>query len=187
MRKFSSDLKKYKKYSGNKPAILLILLHQGLWALCIYRLSNCIYKSKIPRFFKKILLVFAVIFQKWIEIITGISISYSAEIGSGFYIGHFGGIIINASAVIGDNCNISQGVTIGVSGRGAQRGVPVIGNNVYMGVNAVIVGKIVIGDNCVIGANSLVVNSIEANKTVVGVPAVVINNNTSKDYIQCDF
>ncbi|WP_243652256.1 serine O-acetyltransferase [Mariniflexile fucanivorans] len=132
---------------------------------------------------KQILLVFAVLWQKMIEILTGISISYSAQIGSDFYIGHFGGIIINASAVIGNNCNISQGVTIGVSGRGEKRGVPIIGNNVYMGANAVIVGRIEIGDNSVIAANSLVVNNVEPNTTVMGVPAIVINNNTSKDYI----
>ncbi|MDO7172708.1 serine O-acetyltransferase [Mariniflexile sp. AS56] len=183
MGKFYSDIKKYKKYSGNKLAIVLVLSHQGLWALCVYRISNSIYNSRTPRFIKQLLLVFAVIWQKIIEILTGISISYTAQIGSGFYIGHFGGIIINASAIIGDNCNISQGVTIGVSGRGEKRGVPVIGDNVYIGANAVIVGKIVLGDNCVVAANSLVVSSVEPNATVMGVPAIVINNNTSKDYI----
>ncbi|MDO5981678.1 serine O-acetyltransferase [Flavivirga spongiicola] len=183
MNMFSQDIRKYKKYSGNKSAITLIITNQGLWALFVYRASNSIYKSKLPRIIKRILLVFAVICQKWIEIITGISLPYTSRIGAGFYIGHFGGIIINASAVIGVNCNISQGVTIGVSGREEKRGVPIIGNNVYIGTNAVIAGKINIGDNCVIGANSLVINSVEANKTVLGVPAVVINNNTSKDYI----
>src|SRR5690606_36075980 len=108
---------------------------------------------------------------------------YSCQIGPGFYIGHFGNIIINPSSIIGSNCNISQGVTIGISGRGENRGVPIIGNNVYIGTNAVVAGKIMVGDNCVIAANSLVVSSIEANKTVVGVPAVVHSSNTSKDYI----
>lgn len=183
MHNFSVDFKKYKKYSKNKSALVLLLTNQGLWALFVYRISNGIYNSKAPNFIKKILLVFAVISQKWIEILAGISLPYSAQIGEGFYIGHFGGIIINASAIIGINCNISQGVTIGVSGRGEKRGVPVIGNNVYLGANAVIVGKINIGDNCVIAANSLVIDSVEANKTVLGVPAVIINNNTSKEYI----
>ena len=183
MGAFYSDIKKYKKYSNDKPAVLLVLLHQGLWALCVYRVSNSIYNSKMPNFLKQILLSFAVLWQKMIEILTGISISYAAQIGPGFYIGHFGGIIINASSVIGNNCNISQGVTIGVSGRGEKRGVPIIGNNVYIGANAVVVGKIVIGDNCVIAANSLVVKSVESNSTVMGVPATVINNNNSKGYI----
>lgn len=179
---FFSDLEKYKKYS-NKSFVLLILTNQGLWALFIYRIFNKVYYSNIPKQFKKILLLFGVFCQKSIEIITGISIPYKAKIGHSFYIGHFGGIIINANAIIGNNCNISQGVTIGVSGRGEKRGVPEIKNNVYIGANAVIAGKIKIGNNCVIAANSLVVTSLEDNITALGVPAKVINKNSSKGYI----
>jgi serine O-acetyltransferase len=137
----------------------------------------------LPKVVKKILLVFAIIWQKWIEIISGISLPYSVTIGSGFYIGHFGNIIINASAVIGNNCNISQGVTIGVSGKSENRGVPVIGNNVYIGANSVIAGKITVGDDVVIGANTFVNRDIEPNVTVLGVPAKKISDNTSVDYI----
>lgn len=183
MTKFLVDFKKYQKYGQGKSALVLFFTNQGIWALLVYRISNYIYNSKIPNFLKRILLVFAVLWQKWIEIITGISISYTADIGEGLYIGHFGGIIINASTVMGINCNISQGVTIGVSGRGNNRGVPVIGNHVYIGANAVIAGKISIGNNCVIGGNSLVTSSFPENKTIVGVPAKVISDNTSKDYI----
>ena len=178
-----SDFIKYKKYSGNKSAFVLLLTQQGLWALTVYRLSNRLYKSAIFKPLKKLLLGFAVIHQKWIEIVTGISIPYAVTIGTQFYIGHFGGIIINANVVIGDNCNISQGVTIGVSGRGENRGVPNIGNNVYIGANAVIAGPITIGDNCVIAANTLVTKSMDANAVVVGVPGVIINYKGSKNYI----
>ncbi|MBC3757774.1 serine acetyltransferase [Hyunsoonleella sp. SJ7] len=180
---FSSDIKRYKAYSANKPGWVLVMTHQGLWALFVYRFSNYIFNKRLPKIIKKILLFFCVVWQKFIEILTGISIAYSAQIGKGFYIGHFGGIIINASAVIGENCNISQGVTIGVSGRGKKRGVPNIGNNAYIGANAVVVGGITIGDNCVIGANSLVNSSFEANVTILGVPAKIVSNNTSKGYI----
>ncbi|KAB1067040.1 serine acetyltransferase [Tamlana haliotis] len=183
MTRFLLDIKKYKKYSGRKSALLLILTNQGLWALFVYRLGNACYRSKLPVFFKRVALLLFVFWQKGIEIVTGISLPYSAQIGEGFYIGHFGGVIVNPSAIIGRNCNISQGVTIGVSGRDEKRGVPVIGDNVYMGANAVIVGKIKIGNNCVIGANSLVNMNIEDNKTVLGVPAQVISDNTSKNYI----
>ena len=183
MPRFRQDIEKYKKYSGNKSGLFLLLMTQGLWALFVYRIFNRIYKSSLPFLIKKPLLMLGVICQKWIEIVTGINLPYSASIGHSFYIGHFGGVIINSKAIIGDNCNISQGVTIGVSGRGERRGVPVIGNNVYLGVNTVIVGKISIGDNCVIAANSLVTKSVSANKTVMGVPAIVVSDNTSKDYI----
>ena len=178
----SLDIRKYKKYS-NKNTLILVLTQQGIWALFIYRIGNYIYKSRIPRFLKSILLIFMVFWQKIIEIITGISIPYSATIGHSFYIGHFGNIIINATAIIGNNCNISQGVTIGVSGKGVHRGTPVIGNNVYIGANATVAGKITIGNDAVIGANSLVIRDVAMATTVVGVPAVKLNNHNSSAYI----
>ncbi len=91
--------------------------------------------------------------------------------------------IINSKAIIGRNCNISQGVTVGVSGRAKKRGVPVIGDDVYIGVNAVVAGKIIIGNQVVIAANTLVTRSVPSNKTVMGVPAEVIAENNSNSYI----
>ena len=77
------------------------------------------------------------IWQQGIEIITSISIPALAEIGHSFYTGHFGGIILNAKTVVGNNCNFSQGVTIGGAGTEERRGVPQIGNNVYIGTNTI--------------------------------------------------
>ncbi|WP_179005960.1 serine O-acetyltransferase [Winogradskyella forsetii] len=180
--KFKKDLRKYKEY-GKSNTLVLLLTQQGLWALFVYRMSNSIYVSPMPRFLKRLLLIPCLMAQKWIEILTGISLPYAASIGERFYIGHFGGIIINANAVIGNDCNISQGVTIGVSGIEQKRGVPTIGNNVYIGANAVVVGKINVGDGAVIGANSLVTKDVLSNTTVLGVPAVKINEHNSKGYI----
>jgi len=182
MPKFSEDIKKYKKYSG-KSGLVLFFTQQGLWALFFYRINHTIYKSSLPKFIKKVLLFFCVLSQKWIEIVAGISLPYSAKIGHSFYIGHFGNVILHANSVIGDNCNIAQGVTVGVSGRGKKRGVPVIGNNIYIGANATIVGNIIIGNNAVIAANSLVVDDVPEGTTVLGVPAVVVNTNDSTGYI----
>lgn len=179
---FKADLIKYKRYSS-KSAMVLVLTQQGLWAIFTYRINNSIYTSKLPKLLKSILLSLGLIFQKWIEIVTGISLPYSAKIGEQFYIGHFGGIIINSKAVIGNNCNISQGVTIGVNGKGVNRGVPIIGDNVYIGANAVIAGNLKIGDNAVIGANSLVTSSVDSNSTVLGVPAIKVSDNNSEHYI----
>jgi len=183
MGKFKSDIQKYKTYSKGKSSLVLILTTQGLWALFVYRLSNAIYTSRLPKPIKKGLLLGAIIHQKIIEVLTGISLPYAATIGERFYIAHFGQIIIHPKAIIGNNCNIAQGVTIGVSGRGNKRGVPVIGNNVFIAANAIVAGKINVGDNSVIGANSLVVNNVTENTTVVGVPAKQVNSNSSKGYI----
>ena len=176
-----SDYQKYKKYGGH--VISIVFFTQGFWAIYQYRIANSIYKNiKIP-FLRQLLLFVCLIWQKMIEVTTGISIPASTHIGHSFYIGHFGGIIINANAVVGNNCNISQGVTIGVSSIGAKRGVPIIGNNVYIGANAVIAGKIVIEDNVLIGACSLVTSNVSASSVMLGVPAIVISNKGSEHYI----
>jgi len=113
----------------------------------------------------------------------GYDIPSETSIGKGFYIGHFGGIVITSKAIIGNNCNISQGVTIGYSSRGKKKGYPKIGNNVYIGPGAVILGNISIGNNVAIGANAVVIDNIECNAVAVGNPAKVVNLNGSEGYI----
>lgn len=105
----------------------------------------------------------------------GIGLHRNTNIGRGFYIGHFSGITISSKAKIGNNVNISQCVTIGVAGRGEQRGVPVIGDNVYIAASAVVIGKIKVGNNVVIGANAVVTKDVPDNTIVAGVPAKVIS------------
>jgi serine O-acetyltransferase len=113
----------------------------------------------------------------------GISISPSTEIGSGFYIGHFGGIVINGKSVIGKNCNISQGVTLGQANRGKNIGYPTLGDNIYIGPGAKIVGAVKIGNNVAIGANCVVTKDIPDNSVVVGVPGKVISQEGSIGYV----
>ncbi len=175
-----SDYKKYKKYGGNFFSILFFT--QGFWAVFQYRIAHFVYQLKIP-ILKQFCQVVCLLWQKMIEISTGISIPSSAAIGHSFYVGHFGGVIINAKAIIGNNCNISQGVTIGVSGLNESRGVPRIGNNVYLGANSVVVGAIDIGDDVLVSACSLVVKNVESHHVVSGVPAVIISSKGSKGYI----
>lgn len=177
----SSDFQKYKKYGGNFVSILFFT--QGFWAVFQYRIANFVYRRVTLIGIRQFLLFLCLLWQKIIEIATGISIPASAKIGHSFYIGHFGGITINANAILGSNCNISQGVTIGVSGLDEKRGVPKIGNNVYLGANSVIAGKIHIGDDVLVGACSLVVKDVASSSVVSGVPADVISSKGSKGYI----
>lgn len=113
----------------------------------------------------------------------GISISPATEIKSGFYIGHFGGIVVNHRVKIGRNCNISQGVTIGQSNRGKYKGYPVIGDHVYIGPGAKIIGAVHIGNYVAIGANCVVTKDIPDYSVVVGIPGKVIGNQGSEGYI----
>jgi serine O-acetyltransferase len=113
----------------------------------------------------------------------GILIPFLTEIASGFYIGHFGGIIINSESVIGKNCNISHGVTLGQSSRGKNIGCPILGDNVYIGPGAKIVGAVKIGNNVAIGANCVVVKDIPDNSVVVGIPGKIISQEGSLGYV----
>ncbi|CUI08227.1 serine O-acetyltransferase [Massilia sp. P8910] len=118
----------------------------------------------------------------------GISIPYDTRIGPGFYIGHFGGIVVNSQAVIGRNCNISQGITIGQLNRGERKGVPTLGDNIYIGPGAVIVGAISIANGCAIGANAVVTRDLGENSVAVGIPARVISTQGSEGYVDhCDY
>jgi serine O-acetyltransferase len=176
-----TDCKKYKKYGSSFFVILFFT--QGFWAILQYRIANYFYRSVTLQPFRFLFLSWMLLWQKTIEIFTGISIPASASIGHSFYIGHFGGIIINANAIIGNNCNIAQGVTIGISGEGDKRGVPIIHNNVFIGANSVVAGKIIIDNDVLIGACSMINKSLPENAVALGVPAIIISNKGSKGYI----
>lgn len=122
-------------------------------------------------------------FHRHFSYVFGIAIPYSTKIDSGLNMGHFGGIVVNGNAVIGKNCNISQGVTIGRTNRGKNAGVPTIGDNVYIGPGAKIIGKIAVGDNVAIGANCVVTKDIPNNAVVAGIPGRVLSSEGSEGYV----
>jgi serine O-acetyltransferase len=103
----------------------------------------------------------------------GIQIPYYADIGGGFKINHYSGIVISGDVHIGENFNIRNNTTIGKS----NGKVPRIGNNVTVGSGAIIIGGITIGDNVTIGAGSVCTKDIKDNVIVAGNPARVIEDN----------
>ena len=110
----------------------------------------------------------------------GLEIPKETNIGYGLYIGHGFGIIINATAKIGNNCNISQFTTIGTNHNQAA----IIGDNVYIGPSVCIVENVIIGNNVTIGAGAVVTKDIPDNATVAGVPAKIISYKNPGRYIQ---
>lgn len=114
----------------------------------------------------------------------GISIPFDTEIGPGFFIGHFGGIVVNGRARIGRNCNISHGVTLGQTNRGPRQGCPVIGNRVYIGPGAKVIGAVTVGDGAAIGANAVVTRDVPPGAVVAGAPARVVSMNGSTGYVE---
>lgn len=100
--------------------------------------------------------------------IKGIEISSKCTIGEGFYLAHQWGITINPAAVLGKNINIHKGVTIGQENRGKRAGCPILGDNIWIGVNSTIVGKINIGNDVLIAPNSFINFDVPNHSVVIG-------------------
>lgn len=113
-----------------------------------------------------------------------IEISYTTKIDGGLYIGHPYCITINPKAIIGKNCNIHKGVTIGQENRGKRKGTPIIGDSVWIGVNATIVGNVKIGDDVLIAPNSYVNVDIPSHSVVFGNPCIIKHKeNATNEYV----
>lgn len=167
-----ADIRRYIADPRDKKNIYLFF-EQGIWALAVYRFGRWVRLIRIP-LVSLILKIIAFLLFKITEVVTGISLPASAQIGKGFYVGHFGYIVLHSDVKIGENCSVVSGVLIGTKGLGNQ-GAPVIGNNVYIGAGAKILGAITIGNNVKVGANAVVLHDVPDGSTVVGIPARIIN------------
>ena len=114
----------------------------------------------------------------------GLEISWRTSIGKGLYVGHPYNITINPYAILGENINIHKGVTIGQENRGIRKGVPTIGNKVWIGINSTIVGNITIGSDVMIAPNSYVNCNVPSHSIVIGNPCKIIpRDNATELYI----
>lgn len=136
----------------------------------MYYTANCFYRHHVPLIPK--------VFQLLIFLFFNAVIPYKTSIGKNCIIAHGGsGVVIHEEAIIGNNVLICQQVTIG--GTGIGQSLPVIGNDVYIGAGAKIIGPVIIGDNSVVGANAVVTKSIPSRCVAAGVPAKIIRENVT--------
>jgi serine O-acetyltransferase len=165
---FESDLARYPP----RP----FLKEQSIWAISVYRFGRRVFKRK-PGLLRNLQLKLYWLLFRLVETATGISLPLEAQIGPGLRIHHFGNIFINSNAIIGRNCTLRQGVTIG--NRVDDGPSPVVEDGVEFGAYAQAFGGIRIGKNAKIGAMSVVLCDVPAGATAVGIPAQVIEKRLS--------
>ena len=154
---------------ASKSQLGIFFCYPCVHAIISHRINHFLYKIKLKglaRFLSQVSRFF-----------TQIEIHPGAVIGKNLLIDHGCGVVIGETAIVGDNCTIYQGVTLGGTGKESGKRHPTIGNNVFIGSGAKILGNIIIGDNVKIGANSVVLKDIPSNSTAVGIPAKIIKSN----------
>lgn len=162
-----ADLRRrYAMTSGSTlRRVLTCARSPGVHAVLVLRFGQ--WSGRRPKVLRILFDPLYVILNFFIHVLWGIEIPRSAKIGPGLYIGHYGGITVSPIAVIGRDCNLSQNITIGVSGAGQKRGAPTLGDNVYVAPGARLVGKITIGNNVKIGANAVIHKDLPDNAIAV--------------------
>lgn len=150
----------------------VITCYSGVQAMLFYRLAHRLWLMKL-----KWLARFVSMFARWL---TGVEIHPAAKIGRRFFIDHGMGVVIGETAEIGDDCTLYHGVTLGGTTWEGGKRHPTLGNNVVIGAGAKILGPIILANDVRVGSNSVVVKSVDAGKTVVGVPARLLKDNIVK-------
>lgn len=156
-----------------RSRIQVFLLYSGLHAIWAHQVSHGLHARGF-RFLARAV-------SQTARFLTGVEIHPAARIGRRFFIDHGSGVVIGETAVVGDDCLLYQGVTLGGTGKETGKRHPTLGNRVVVGSGAKILGNITIGDDCRVGANSVVLSDVASHCTVVGVPGRVVRRFGSKD------
>ena len=144
----------------------VLLLYPGLHAIWEYRIANYFSRHDHPFVARAI--------SQHAAKVTGIEIHPAATIGRRFFIDHGHGVVIGETTIVGDDCTVYQGVTLGGTGKETGKRHPTLGNNVMVGSGAKVLGALTIGDNSKVASGAVVLDDIPANCTAVGVPASVV-------------
>lgn len=171
--KLRYDIKAIKKRDpAARNSFEVFMLYAGLHAIIWYRISHF--------FYKRHMFYLARWFSQTGRFFTGIEIHPGAQIGKGLFIDHGSGVVIGETTIIGDDCTIYQGVTLGGTGKDKGKRHPTLGDNVLVGSGAKILGPFTVGSNSRIAANAVVLNEVPDNSTAVGAPARIVKRNGIK-------
>jgi len=163
-----------------------VVFNPAMWALFGYRVRRWVFEG-FPRPVRWLFAPFTIPLGVGLELFTHVQLSVSAKIGPGLYLPHLGCIVVGPGSEIGHNCTIAHGVTIGHAGgrtRAAHAGKPVIGDRVYIGPGAIVIGPVHIGDDALIGAGAVVVKSVPPRGVVAGNAARLLGLSGSFDLIE---
>ena len=138
----------------------------GFHSLIFYRISHFLYL--------KHLLFLARLISQLGRFFTGIEIHPGATIGKRLFIDHGSCVVIGETAIVGNDVTLFHGVTLGGTGKEKGKRHPTIGNNVFIGSGAKVLGNIIIGNNVKIGANAVILKDVPSNVTIVGVPGKIV-------------
>ena len=148
----------------------ILTCYSGVQAVIFYRLTHFLWRFKL-RWLARFISTLA----RWI---TGIEIHPGAVIGRRFFIDHGMGVVIGETTIIGDDCMLYHGVTLGGTTWDKVKRHPTLKNGVVIGAGAKILGPVTLGNNVRVGSNSVVVRSIDDNETVVGIPGRIVRKKS---------
>jgi serine O-acetyltransferase len=169
LEKFREDLSVvFQRDPAARNYFEILTTYPGVHALILHRLAHFLWSIKLK--------LIARIFSHLARILTGIEIHPGAQIGRRFFIDHGMGVVIGETAIIGDDCTLYHGVTLGGTTWKKGKRHPTLKNNVVIGAGAKVLGPITLGNNSKVGSNAVVVTDIPNDSTAVGIPAKIIES-----------
>jgi len=167
--KFREDLSVvFQRDPAARNYFEILTTYPGVHALILHRLAHFLWSIKLK--------LIARIFSHLARILTGIEIHPGAQIGRRFFIDHGMGVVIGETAIIGDDCTLYHGVTLGGTTWKKGKRHPTLKDNVVIGAGAKVLGPITLGNNSKVGSNAVVVSDIPNDSTAVGIPAKIIES-----------
>jgi serine O-acetyltransferase len=163
----------FREDPAAKSILEIVLCYPGFHAILLHRLAHRLWHWRVPivpRFISQLS-----------RFLTGIEIHPGAQIGQRFFIDHGMGVVIGETAIIGDDCLLYQGVTLGGTGKERGKRHPTLGNRVIVGTGAKVLGNILIGDCTRIGAGSVVLRAVPPHSTVVGIPGKIVRSRVEDE------